>query len=391
MVEVEVKVRDLDENDEEVVGYEKIEPPRMTLDPEEGKSEADYPRFSQAPGYDYEEPRESVMVTSPQKAIFQPVEERPPLNVTSIPIITDLVPQSQQKQIVSIDNSIPQSFKERIKAKKIPEDLTLNSFILLLLGSQNIFLLASAIFESLIYDLKLFTELRTLVETNWWSFFLSAVGVYAAIYLALTFFNARIRISASCFFLIMLSLTAEGVMIICLVPYLTLKYIVMSFIEVIIGIYLTAGLAQCMMDNYKAVLGRIVALIGVIMCTAIYLAFEAFYLTFTYANFDIGMMTACTIVVGTYMWFIVNEVDTYVDEMAGKDTILAGIFCSLMVIKSKIDFCMKIIIFPYYIYLIANTPKARPNEITRPLLVKDSAQPFAPSPSAPSAPIIELK
>lgn len=290
MVEVEVKVKDLDENDEEVGGYEKIEPLRITMDPEENKNQADYPRFSQVPGYDYQEPRESVMVTTPHQPIFQPVEERPPLSVTSIPIITDLVPHAQQKQIVSFDNSIPQSFKERIKAKKIPEDLTLNSFILLLLGSQNIFLLASVIVESLIFDLNLFTHLRSLVEANWWTFFLSAAGVYALIYLSLTFFNARIRISASCFFLIMLSLTAEGVMIICLVPYLTLKYIVMSFIEVIIGIYMTAGLAQCMMDNYKAVLGRIIALIGVIMCTAIYLAFEAFYLTFTYANFDIGMM-----------------------------------------------------------------------------------------------------
>lgn len=87
------------------------------------------------------------------------------------------------------------------------------------------------------------------------------------------------------------------------------------------------------------------------------------------------------------MWFIISAVDTYVDEMAGKDTILSGIFCSLMVIKSKIDFCLKIIIFPYFIYLVANTPKARPNEIAQPLLVKDSISPFAPTPSAPLAPI----
>jgi hypothetical protein len=70
------------------------------------------------------------------------------------------------------------------------------------------------------------------------------------------------------------------------------------------------------------------------------------------------------------MWFLITKIDEFVEELGGKDTILAGIFCSLLVIKKKIEWILRVLVFPYTLYLLSigdKSSKKNP-EIVEPLL-----------------------
>lgn len=70
------------------------------------------------------------------------------------------------------------------------------------------------------------------------------------------------------------------------------------------------------------------------------------------------------------MWFLITKIDEFVEELAGRDTMLAGIFCSLLVIKKKIEWVLRIVVFPYTLYLlsIGEKPVKKNPEIIEPLL-----------------------
>lgn len=70
-----------------------------------------------------------------------------------------------------------------------------------------------------------------------------------------------------------------------------------------------------------------------------------------------------------YVWFLITKIDEFVEVSGGRDTILSGIFCSLLVIKKKIEWVLRIVVFPYTIYLIVQGEQKRKNpEVIEPLL-----------------------
>jgi hypothetical protein len=73
--------------------------------------------------------------------------------------------------------------------------------------------------------------------------------------------------------------------------------------------------------------------------------------------------------VSLYVWFLITKIDEFVEVSGGRDTILSGIFCSLLVIKKKIEWVLRIVVFPYTIYLIIQGEKLKKDpQIIEPLL-----------------------
>jgi hypothetical protein len=70
------------------------------------------------------------------------------------------------------------------------------------------------------------------------------------------------------------------------------------------------------------------------------------------------------------VWFLITKIDEFVEELGGRDTMLAGIFCSLLVIKKKIEWVLRIVVFPYTFYLLAigEKPQKKNSEIVEPLM-----------------------
>ena len=259
-------------DEEEQGGYAYDEPPRSTIQTERIEVSGEYPRIS-TPYYEHiDPPRDTIQPLNP----VVEVEESERVSAI-VPIITEKIevpvfPTEQKIQLI-IDDNTALSFKEEMKLKKIPGDLTVHTFILLLLGSQNLFLIAVLFSNNFLFYAFEVNWINEFLLFHWW-ISLVAAGMYAALYVVLLLFSQRIRISASCFFLILVALGCESVLIIYASNYLDFEYMFLGSIQMITCVYSAAILAQAMGNRYTALIGRLVAMAACIGIMALYLAFS---------------------------------------------------------------------------------------------------------------------
>lgn len=273
--------------------YEYVEPPRATIAVPSELSHAepvdnlapsgqDYPRFTSAEPYGYVEPPRVTI--APQNEVHADNSVSIPVSQIPVSVVSDL--NNLNNAGYSIEDSTAMNFKARIKAKKIPEELNIHSFILMLVGSQNVFLLGSLIFVDLAVSLG-FTFVIDFLIYLWWAPY-AAIGVYACLYLALWRFQQRISISASCFFLIQIAIVCESVFLIYLNLSLgiDLGYLFCASFQMISCVYTAALVAQCMKKSYTGIVGRLIAMGPSLVCLALYVAFaEGAWKTTAYVKF----------------------------------------------------------------------------------------------------------
>lgn len=245
-----------------------------TLDPSLIQSE--YPRLTTQTKYDYQDP--------PRDTIIQPdpIVQEPKLHSQESQQTTNKV---ELKGFVIEDNT-ELSFKERMKAKKIPEQLNIHSFILMLIGSQNLFLLGTLVSVKIAVDLNI-TTFQEYFLTSWWAP-VTALVLYTAVYIALWRFQRRISISASSFFLIQVAIACESEFLIYtnLVIGIEMGYLFCASFQIISCVYVAALAAQCMKQSYTGIVGRLIAMGPSLVCMALYIAFaEGTWNIVAYVNF----------------------------------------------------------------------------------------------------------
>lgn len=165
------------------------------------------------------------------------------------------------------------SLKEKIKSRTIPGGLTITSFILLLVGSQNIwslvFILVKYFYESLFNT----TSISDVLESYWWVS-LIFIGFYLILYLMVWKLKKRLKISALSFFVILGIYLTEGVLLIYLSLLLDSLILISAMIQLIFTLYLTGSVAQCLKKNYSGIIGRIVALLSSLISLIFFTTFK---------------------------------------------------------------------------------------------------------------------
>lgn len=180
--------------------------------------------------------------------------------------------QSQDVKLTVEDGS-KLSFKEKMKRKNIPGGLTINAFLLLLAGSQNIWCLAFVVLLCTTEFIGI-SFIREFMTLHWW-ISLIALGIYMCIYLVTWRMKVRLRVSAACFFLIILATICESTLIVYMALYIDLGAMVSAMVQITFSLYLTACLAQCMKTSYTSILGRTVAIASSLISLIFFMTFEA--------------------------------------------------------------------------------------------------------------------
>jgi hypothetical protein len=232
-----------------------------------GLVQSDYPRFTSNQEYGYVEPPRETRA---------PEEFSNNVEIPVAPIQLDVSSQNRTDNapvMVIEDDTSAMNFKARIKAKKIPEELNIHSFILMLVGSQNLFLLGTLVMIDLSLRLNI-TFVTDFLALTWWVPYV-ALGIYAILYLVLWRFQQRISISASCFFLIQIALACESTFIIYanLTLGIELAYLFCGSFQMIACVYTAAFVAQCMKKSYTGIVGRLIAMGPSLVCLTLYVAF----------------------------------------------------------------------------------------------------------------------
>ena len=164
------------------------------------------------------------------------------------------------------------TFKEKMKTKKIPGGLTMTSFVLLLIGSQNIWSVALIISVS-VTEFFGIHFLRDYLILYWWVSIIAA-GVYGIVYLIVWRLKPRLRVSSACFFLIIFASLSESIMVIYLNFYIQAE-VLSAMVQIIFCLYSISGMAQCLKKNYTAMLGKIAAIASSMVCLIFLLAFQS--------------------------------------------------------------------------------------------------------------------
>jgi hypothetical protein len=259
--------------------YEYSEPPRSTIIPltsaptlkslsgetlDASLIQSDYPRLTVQSTYEYSDPPRDTIINPEPISLSEPVT-----NLKNPPIIESV----QSNKTLIIEDHTDLSFKERMKAKKIPEQLNIHSFILMLVGSQNMFLMGSLVFVKIAIELNI-TSIQEFLVLIWWAPY-AAIAVYAGVYLLLWRFQRRISISASSFFLIQVGIGCESIFLIYanMVIGIELSYLFCASFQLISCVYVAALTAQCMKSSYTGIVGRLIAMGPCLVCMALYIAF----------------------------------------------------------------------------------------------------------------------
>jgi len=259
--------------------YEYSDPPRSTIIPltsapslnslsgetlDANLIQSDYPRLTVQSKYEYSDPPRDTIANVDPVHVAEPV-----LHLQEAPIIE----LTKSNKTLVIEDHTDLSFKERMKAKKIPEQLNIHSFILMLVGSQNMFLLGSLVFVKFVIELNI-TSIQEFLLFIWWAPY-AALGVYIGVYLLLWKFQRRISISASSFFLIQVGIGCEAIFLIYanLIIGIDLGYLFCASLQLISCVYVAALTAQCMKSSYTGLVGRLIAMGPCLVCMALYIAF----------------------------------------------------------------------------------------------------------------------
>ena len=184
-------------------------------------------------------------------------------NNAEIPVFAENNKKTQDQHIsilehpkATVEASSRLSFKESMKRKSIPGGLTSYSFLLFLIGSQNIISLGSVSMVQLLFWLGI-TFLQDFMLLHWW-ISLIVLSTYGILYLTIWKMKQRLRVSAASFFCIIIATVCESLLMVYLALYINPWIVISAMIQITFSMYLTGCLAQCMGDSYTSIFGRIV-------------------------------------------------------------------------------------------------------------------------------------
>lgn len=212
--------------------------------------------------------------------------------------------------------------REKMKRGFAKYKLNLHATVLLLLCLQ---LLVSFF---LLFLLFFFSFILTLILI-WILMFVGCI--YCGSYCLIVRFPKHFRKSSSSFIMCFILAICEGIVLCFMAMPISTKVFLLEVSMIIVSLFMAALMAKCLKNKYKASSGLMMAL----------LTTASMFIIFFFTISSVRLwLTACTLLVCGYEWFLIFKVSSIIKELEEKeedDTFQTGLFASLLTFKAKID------------------------------------------------------